>query len=501
MGPNGFYLALDAGGTAVKVAIYDSAGREVAAVGHVLTPSRPAPGHVERDLEQSWDLLCGLIRTALTEGNLTAGDIRAIGLTGFGNGLIALDHNGTPVRPAILSSDTRAEIIIADWLGKGVQDRHLELTHQRLWSGKPLALLNWLKIHEPKIFEKIRYILSCKDYLRFKLTDAIGFEIGDASSASIVRTDTRKLATGLFADLGLEKEISLIPPIIETLSTGGTVTAKAASETSLRAGTPVSAGYADGPAMMLALGAVEESDLAIISGTWGLNQVISSKPINDGSILATMASATPDKFVLVDGSANSASVLQWMLDRLLLPVLSLSGVGSPPNAEIYRWVNDMVMAVDPKIDLPIFCPNINGSFDNAAGTGSIHGLRSYHGVQDMLRAVTEGIAFEHLVHIRRLQKHSGIPSKIFMAGGASRSEVWVQIFADLLQRPVLVSQSCELGAHGAAILAATTCGDFKTLDAAIYAMMGATKRIYPNAGNAQPLLNRFERYRTLRQQI
>ncbi len=101
-------IAFDAGGTAVKAAMYDERGMEraVAAVG--MAPLHPAPGRLERDPGAMWTAVCEVARKVLAASGVAPSSIAAVGLTGYGNGLFLLDRQGQPVRNAILSSDQRA---------------------------------------------------------------------------------------------------------------------------------------------------------------------------------------------------------------------------------------------------------------------------------------------------------------------------------------------------------------------------------------------------------
>lgn len=491
---NDVYLAIDAGGTALKVAAFDYAGREVATGSKVLSPIRPAPGHAERDMDQCWSVIAGLIADVLSCNAMIDRSVRAVGLTGFGNGLVTVDAAGRPVRNAILSSDTRARDLIDEWVSDDMQQKHLDQTHQLVWPGKPLALLKWLQRHEPNVFDRIAYILSCKDYLRFRLTGQFGFEVGDASSGSLINTTTRDVACSVFEALGLGAQTALVPPILETLSPAGAVCGSAADETGLAAGTFVSAGYADGPAMMLGMGAIAEGDLGITSGTWSLNQIVIPEPIGDTGLLGTMVMPTQSPYILVGGSANSAGVLQWVLDNVMLPAAANFAGTAPSDHDVYEWINQEVATVDPCDDIPLFLATLNGEFAGKDLGAGFLGLKSYHTHAHILRSVMEGVVFEHLQQIDRLMLHSRSVERISICGGAAQSQVWMQIFADALGKPVNVTKTAEVGALGAAIVAAVGCGDFPDLPSAVQAMKSQVRLADPSDLHGAAIKSRFQRF-------
>src|SRR5271165_1193236 len=175
-------IAFDAGGTAVKAALYDERGRECAVASAALAPLHPAPGRLERDPEVMWAALCGAARKVLDASGVAPSFIAAVGLTGYGDGLHLVDRNGEPVRNAILSPDQRAHGEVASWREQGLEARVVALTWHKLWAGKPLPLIAWLEKHEPHTLARAAHALMCKDYIRFRLTGELAVEISDLSS-------------------------------------------------------------------------------------------------------------------------------------------------------------------------------------------------------------------------------------------------------------------------------------------------------------------------------
>src|ERR1019366_4101251 len=166
-------IAFDAGGTAVKAALYDERGEELAVAGATMSPLRPARGCLKRDPQAMWSAICDVSRKALKAAAIEPSSIAAVGLTGYGNGLYLLDGHGKPVRNGVLSPDLRAQEIVARWRVSGLEAAAIPLTYQRQWPGKPLPLIAWLEAHEPEALARAEHAMFCKDYLRFRLTGAI----------------------------------------------------------------------------------------------------------------------------------------------------------------------------------------------------------------------------------------------------------------------------------------------------------------------------------------
>ena len=259
-------IAFDAGGTAVKAALYDERGEELAVAGATMAPLHPAPGCLERDPAAMWAAICEISRQVLAAAAVSPSSIVAVGLTGYGNALYLLDHRRKPVRNGILSPDLRAEAIVERWRASGAEEAIIPITYQRLWPGKPAPLLAWLEAHEPEALARADHAMFCKDYLRFRLTGAIGLEISDLSSGGLADQGARRFAPEILDHFGLGRYARLYGEGLEPLTVFGAVTEEAAAATGLIAGTPVSTGYADGPAMALGLGAIDESLISVIAG-------------------------------------------------------------------------------------------------------------------------------------------------------------------------------------------------------------------------------------------
>lgn len=149
------------------------------------------------------------------------------------------------------------------------------------------------------------------------------------------------------------------------------------------------------------------------------------------------------------------------------------------GGSVYDVTNAWVESVEPQECNIIFLPFLNGSNEDTLAKGTFVGLSAYHSKKHMLRAVYEGIVFSHLTHINKLLKNREVPKSIRLSGGAANSDVWVQIFADVLQIPVDVIEDKELGAQGAAIAAGIAAGIYRDYREAVSRTVKITKTVQP----------------------
>ena len=487
-------IAFDAGGSAIKAALYDERGLELAAAAVGMPPLHPRPGFLERDPEAMWASVCDVTRKVLADSAVDPPSIAAVGLTGYGNGLLLVDRNGTPVRNAILSPDLRASAILERWRAEGAEARSLGLTLNSQFPGKPMPLIAWLEAHEPEALDRADRALFCKDYLRFRLIGEIGLEISDMSSAALVDPRLRRWTPDTLEPFGLSRYTRLFGDGVEPLTIVGVVTKKAAEETGLAAGTPVSAGYADGPAMALGLGAIDESLISVIAGTWGLNQFITDAPPTDASFASVIAGPKPGGWVVTAGGPTSASAFEWFVDS----IIRRANPDRRGRDAQFDFCNEEVLRSRADGDVPVFLPYLNGRLEQPEARAGFFGLASWHGLPEMVRAVYEGVAFEHRGHIDHLLAGRERPRAARFAGGAARSKPWLDVFAAAIGFRLELSDAKELGALRAAIVAAVGVGIYPDVDVAAAAMTRVTRCVEPDPKLSGILARRRKIFETLR---
>lgn len=469
-----YYIGIDNGGTATKAAIYDETGREVAVAATETEQCASLPGHAERDMDDMWRANCRVIREAVSRAGIRPEEIRAAACCGHGKGLYLWGKDGRPVREGILSADTRAMDYAERWKQDGTNDRAFRLSLQNVMACQPAALLAWLRDHEPEAMERVRWVFCCKDYIRFRLTGKAGAELSDMSGTNLMNLNTRSYDRELLRLFGIEQVWDALPPLCESTQLCGRVTEEAALECGLAAGTPVYGGMFDINACALAVGAVEREQVCMIAGTWSINEYVSDTPVTDGTMAMNSLFCQGGKYLIEESSPTSAGNLEWMLRRILYP--------EPSGEAIYDEVNRLVAAVPEKSFGPIFLPFVMASNVNPAGMGAFVGLMEHQDRGMLLRSVYEGVVFAHRWHFERLLcSRTDSVRVIRLSGGVARSEVWVQMFADILGYPVETADIRETGAFGCAVMLAAAEGDAPSVEDAVRRMVRFRPVVYPRA--------------------
>ena len=484
-------MGIDNGGTVTKAALYDTSGTEIAVSSVKTEMVFPRPGHAEKNLDDLWAANVRVIAEAMKKAGATGAEVAGLAVTGHGNGLYLVDGQGRAVRDGINSADSRAADYVARWCRDGTYQKVLPRTCQSLWAAQPAALLAWFRDNEPAVLDRARWVLMCKDFIRYRLTGEVGGEVTDYSGTNLMNVRDLRYDADLFDCYGLGAFAEKLPPIRGSAEICGTVTRAAAEATGLREGTPVAGGLFDIDACAIATGLTAADRLCLIAGSWSINEYISPAPVQDPDLFMTCAYCMPGWWLISESSATSASNLEWVVAELLG---AERAEAAARGGSVFESVNAMVRGVSPADSDVIFLPFLYGSNEGPRASAGFLGLHGWHGRAHMLRAVYEGVVFSHRRHVERLLRHRPPAQAARIAGGAARSDLWVQMFADVLGFPIEVTACEELGAMGAALCAGVGVGIFQDFPDAVARMVRVSRTVEPDAATAGVYEEKFGRY-------
>lgn len=482
-----YFLGLDNGGTSTKAALFDDQGREVAVASTATEMLVLSPGFTERDMDEMWQANCRVIREVLERSGVAPEDIACVACCGHGKGLYLWGKDGHPVRNGIISTDNRAWNYPIQWEKEGITQQVFQRSCQHILASQPVALLAWLKEHEPEALERTQWIFACKDYVRFCLTGEAWAERTDYSGCNLVNLHTGEYDPELLKLFGLEKCLEKLPPLCLSTQICGRVTAQAAALTGLKEGTPVAGGAFDIDACALAVGITSEENVCMIAGTWSINEYIRPQPVLDGKVLMNSFFCMPDYYLIEECSPTSAGNNEWFI-RTLLPELQQQG-------QVYQIMNEWVESIPAKEFCPVFLPFLMASNVHPNARGSFVGISNYHTRKHLARSIYEGIAFSHRYHFEKLlATRTQPPRAIRLAGGVVRSAVWTQMFADVMGLPVEVVDAKETGALGCAMIGATAVGYCSDLEEAAARMCHISTPILPVEENRAVYEKKYQLY-------
>lgn len=460
MAERNLLLGLDAGNTVIKAVLFDASGNQLALSKRDGKSSTPAPGYVERDLNELWANAIAVIRECLDKAGVSPASVAAIGCAGHGNGLYLIDAAGEPLL-GIQSLDSRAAQLAEDLGADGNGERLHALSLQAPWPSQTPTLLSWVRRFAPETYARAATAFCCKDFVTFRLTGRRVSDISDMSGAGFVRLPDCVYDDSLLAGYAIADAHPKLPDLVDPTEVVGRVTAEAAAATGLREGTPVVGGFFDVVASALGSGVVDRGQASIIVGTWSINQVVASEIARDQNIFMTSIYG-PGRVMAIESSATSAANLEWYVRELIERGHHLD--------DPFGIANERAASVTPTADDPYYHPYLFGSRLGAARRAGFYGIAGWHTEGHLLRALFEGIAFEHRRHIDVLRSAGIAFNSAILSGGGARSPIWPQMFADILGMPIAVASCAETGALGAAIGAGVGAGLFADLDCGVRAM-------------------------------
>lgn len=484
-----YFLGVDNGGTMTKAVLFNEAGRQVAAAANKTPLIVPQEGYNERDMTQLWDLTAKTIKSCIEGSGLCAQDILSVGCSGHGKGLYLWGKDGRPAYHAIASTDHRAADIVRRWMADGTNERAKDKVLQDVIECQPVALLRWLKENDPGVLERTEWIFEAKDYIRFMLTGEAFAEITDYSGTCLMDLRESRFDRGLLALYGIEEAYDKLPPIRYSCDICGRVTAQASAATGIPEGTAVCGGMFDIDACAIAMGAHQDDDVCVITGTWAINEYV-SREYHKGGVRNSLF-CVPGRYLIEESSPASAGNMEWIIANFMekdADECRRSG------ESVYERINAMVEGLPPEKSGAVFLPFLYGTNVPGLDRACFFGLESGYDKRHVLRAVYEGVAFCHMNHIDRLLKGRSRPQYLKLAGGVAKSRVWSQMFADISGIHVKTIEGDELGGLGCAIAGTVAAGVYRDLDEAVEKMVRVSSVYRPDPERVEIYKKKYEMY-------
>jgi xylulokinase len=442
------FLGIDVSTTASKALLMDERGLLLSVASSPHTLQTPCPLWSEQDPHEWWDAVLASIRLVLANTGLRGKSVAAIGLTGQMHGLVLLDEAGGVLRPAILWNDQRTQAQCDEIHRIVGRDRFLQITGNLALPGFTAPKILWVREHEPDVYARIRHVLLPKDYIRYRLTGDYALDKADGAGTVLFDLQSRDWSREVLE--GLDIDPAWMPRTFEGPEFTGRISHEAAVLAGLTAGTPVAAGAGDQAAQAVGVGAVQPGTVALTVGTSGV--VFATTPtaiIEPAGRLHAFCHAVPGMWHLMGVMLSAAGSLQWYRDALA-PELSLDDL-----------LNEAEQVPAGSEGLQ-FLPYLSGErtpHPDPLARGAFVGLTLRHGRAHMTRAVLEGVAFGlkdgfRLIHNAGLRLHGQVRA----SGGGTKSALWSQILASVLEAELVTVKTTEGAAYGAALLAAVGAG-------------------------------------------
>lgn len=488
------FLGLDVGTQSLRAALFDGKGRCAGYATCAIETRYPRPSWAEQSAEDWWRAARAAVPQALKNAGVAAEAVAAIGLDATACTVIPCRRDGTPVRPALLWMDQRSHREAADISATG--DPSLRYVSGNVSPEWMLPKALWLKRNEPDQYRAAERVVECTDWLMFHLTDEWTLSLNHVAVKWNYVKPLGGWSPDLLGSVGLADLVEKWPSNIVPLGGGsGRLGRRAAADLGLAPGTPVAQGGIDAYLGMIGLGAVGAGDLAMIMGSSTCHLAQSKREILGSGLLGCYPDATvPGAYTLEGGQTATGSIVEWYrrhfagneaaeaerTGRSVFEILDAAAAATPPGADGLSCLDYFQGNRCPRKD-----PLARGAF---------WGLTLAHGPGHILRSIYEATALGTRHILEDAAQFGFETERIFAGGGGAKSQLWLQIHADVLERPIYVPAETEACALGAAITAAVHAGAFPDLDAAAAAMARIDHAVEPQRQCADLYDELFARY-------
>jgi len=482
-----YFLGIDVSTTGAKALLIDEKGRVAASATTALTLQTPKPLWSEQDPHEWWKGTAASIRKALSEARATGEDVAAVGLTGQMHGLVLLDGQRNVLRPAILWNDQRTGAECAEIERRVGRSQLIREVGNVALTGFTAPKILWVRNHEPAVYAKAKLVLLPKDYVRLQLTGVAAMDKADGSGTILFELKARTWSMLVLDKLDIPAD--WLPPTFEGPEVTGKLTAEAAAETGLKAGTPVMAGGGDQSAGAVGAGAVRPGVVSLTLGTSGVVFATTDAPlVEPEGRLHAFCHAVPGRWHFMGVTLSAAGSLQWYRDTLT------------PKESFADIVAEAEQAPAGSDGL-LFMPYLSGErtpYPDPHARGAFVGLTVRHRRAHLTRAVLEGVAFSMKDCFSLLQGAGlGAVKEVRIAGGGAKGPLWRRIVASALALPMVTVNSTEGAAYGAALLAGVGSGAWPSVEAACDATIAVTGRDEPVPDWSKAYEALYPRYREL----
>lgn len=433
------YLGLDVGTSSVKAVLLDESRRILAIAAVPLEVSRPRPSWSEQEPDD-WIKASEAAIDQLTAGAPAAlRQVRGIGLSGQMHGATLLDEADRPLRPAILWNDGRSAAECAVLTDR--EPRFETIGGNLVMPGFTAPKLEWVRRHEPDVFERVRKVLLPKDYVRLWLTGESVSDMSDSSGTLWLDIAKRDWSEALLAATGLSRQH--MPRLVEGTEASGTLRRELAARWGIDGQPVVAGGGGDNAASACGMGAVRPGEAFLSLGTSGVLFVSNAQfSPNTGRAVHAFCHAVPGTWHQMGVILSAAASLEW-----------LAGIAGTSVAELMAEVED---TSSPGLDGPFFLPYLSGErtpHNDANARGAFTGLAHGTDRRALTSAVLEGVAFAFADCLDALRDAGTEVARVTAVGGGSRSRRWLMTIASALGIGIDIPEDGELGAaFGAAQL-------------------------------------------------
>lgn len=478
----GYVIGVDLGTSAVKVLLVSQAGQVVDEVTKAYPLYHDQPGYSEQDPED-WVKQTKAALRELTDRVNDPQAIQGLSFSGQMHGLVLLGADYRPLRRAILWNDTRTTEECREIEANVGLNRMYAITKNPALEGFTLPKLLWVKKHEPDIFNQASLFLLPKDYVRYRLAGDLSMDYSDAAGTLLLDVANKAWSTEMCEKNGIPFE--LCPALVGSDQMTGTILAEVAAETGLTTDCKVFAGGADNACGAIGAGILTDGLTLSSTGTSGV--VLSYEATGNKDFQGQVHyfnHGDPSAFYTMGVTLAAGYSLSWFKETFAKEIS-------------FDQLIDEARSSTVGAKGMVFTPYIVGErtpHPDSSIRASFIGAHASHTRGDFARAVIEGITFSLNESVEIFREKGKKVDRVVAIGGGAKSDLWLQIQADIFNTEVVTLANEQGPGMGAAILAAVGSGWYQSLKECAAAFVKHAKTYYPNSENVKKYRQLFALY-------
>lgn len=449
-------LGIDIGTSSCKVAVFQRDGQVVAQASADYPLYYPEHGWVEQDPEDWWSGVCRAVRDCLRCGNVDPAEIAGIGLAGQSWSVIPVDEEGHVLHRAPTWLDTRATELSERVLSDIPKEDIFQVSGNTFSPTYSTPKVLWFREYMPELFERTYKFLQSNGYIGMKLTGKMTSDRSQSYGWHFYNPVTFNYDGDMAERFGIPLE--KVPDIVCCHDVIGTVTEKAAEEAGLKPGTPVVAGGLDAACGTLGAGVTGHYETQLQGGQAGGISICLNEPKAHPDLIFS-PHVIPGRYLLQGGTVGGGGALRWFREEF-------------GDELSFSELTKLAEPVPAGSDGVVFLPYLAGERSplwNPKAKAVFYGLSFKQTKGHAIRAVLEGVVFS-VYHNLLVAREAGVDIgklDIHAMGGAANSEMWIQMYADVIGCPIRVPSSDTATTLGAALLAGVGIGVYRDFDEAV----------------------------------
>lgn len=455
-------IGIDIGTTGCRAVIYGSNGQIFSSQALEYPLFTPHAAWVEQDADEIYQKVIRVTKLAIMETKHLDIHIRALSFSSVLHSLIPVATDGSALSNMLIWADCRSQKYSEMLKLRSDALAIYQRTGCPIHPMCPLSKILWFKNEQPDIFNKTYKFISIKEYILYRLLGKYIVDKSIASGTGLYNIHECRWDKNLLDLIGInESQLSTVMPTTHK-ETG--ILPYMAEELNISSDTPIILGAGDGVLSNLGAGAVMPGEFTAMIGTSGAVRAIVDKPIVDAKARTWCYNLTDNHWVIGGALNNGGIVFRWIKDLL---GHSEQEVAKLLQTDVYDLLSTYAKKVPVGSNGLIVLPFLAGERApnwNANSRGVFFGLNLSHSKEHIIRAVLEGVIYRMYSVFNILEEVSGHCSQIYVSGSFTRSNVWVQIMADVFNRSINVPGEPEGAAFGAAVLGFIALGIYKDIN-------------------------------------